>query len=76
MARVYKYNKDGIKIKVTLDLCGRDCLRRNKVSNFEYIGEPMHLFIGEDGNLYPSLLCYLTIDIDYIMKDLLDERDI
>lgn len=75
MARVYKYSKDGITIKVTLDLCGRDCLRRNKVSNFDYIGEPFKLFTGEYGHLYPSLLCYLAIDIGYIMKDL-DERDI
>lgn len=73
--RVYKYNGDRIKIKVSLNLEDKDYLPKDKESRFDYLDEPFQLYRAKTGHVYPSLWCYLAIDIQYIISKY-NERNI
>lgn len=73
--RVYKYNGDRIKIKVSLDLEDKDYLPKDKESRFDYLAEPFQLYHAKIGYLHSSLWYYLAIDIQYIISKY-NERNI
>lgn len=74
--RVYKYNKNGIKITVKVDIPEETVsLDSNfhKTLDFEYLGSPDRLYYDDSKYFYPSLLTYLNYDL-YAISLLFDMR--
>lgn len=64
--RIYKYNKNGIKITVKIDIPdGTISLDPNfhETLDFEYLRTPNKLYYDDSRYCYPSLLTYLNYDL-------------
>lgn len=64
--RTYKYNKNGIKITVKVDVPDETVpLDPNfhETLDFEYLGTPGQLYYDDSRYCYPSLLTYLNYDL-------------
>ena len=64
--RVYKYNKNGIKITVKIEVPDDTVSLNpnfNETLDFEYLGSPDRLYYDDSKYMYPSLLTYLDYDL-------------
>lgn len=64
--RIYKYNKNGIKITVKVDIPEETVSldpNFHKTLDFEYLGSPNRLYCSDSKYSYPSLLTYLNYDL-------------
>lgn len=64
--RIYKYNKNGIKITVKIDVPDETISldpNFHETLDFEYLGTPDKLYYDASRYCYPSLLTYLNYDL-------------
>lgn len=64
--RIYKYNKNGIKITVKVDIPDEIISldpNFHRTIDFEYLGDPNQLYYDDLRNSYPSFLTYLNYDL-------------
>lgn len=67
--RIYKYNKNGIKITVKIDIpeeittSGLVDPNFHETLDFEYLGDPYQLYYDDSRYCYPSFLTYLNYDL-------------
>lgn len=67
--RIYKYNKNGIKITVKIEIpdeittSGLVDPNFHETLDFEYLGTPNKLYYDNSRNSYPSFLTYLNYDL-------------
>lgn len=64
--RIYKYNKNGIKITVKIDILDKTIIldpNFHETLDFEYLGTPGKLYYDDSRYCYPSLLTYLNYDL-------------
>lgn len=64
--RIYKYNKNGIKIAVKVDIPDKTISldpNFHETLDFEYLGTPDKLYYDDSRYCYPSLLTYLNYDL-------------
>lgn len=64
--RIYKYNKNRIKITVKVDVPEEIVSldpNFHETLDFEYLGSPGRLYYDDSKYVYPSLLTYLNCDL-------------
>lgn len=64
--RIYKYNKNGIKIIIKVDVTDKTISldpNFHETLDFEYLGTPDKLYYDDSRYCYPSLLTYLNYDL-------------